>query len=193
MAPIGFFWPFFYHLLYKLGPLFLFIALSLGIVGLPLPDEFLLTTAGYLTAHHKLNLAATLSAAILGSVCGITLSYLIGRVVGRWALKKFGPVLNITPEHLEFVKKWFRRVGKWVLVFGYFIPIFRHLCGFVAGGAKLKFSSFALYAYSGAFIWSLTFLSIGYYSSSGFEHLQKTYKTSTLYSCVDILTCKTRT
>lgn len=149
--------------LYKIGPFFLFIALLLGIVGLPIPDEILLMSAGYLIAHQKLNLFYTLVAAISGSIVGITISYLLGRLVGKWVLKKYGKALHLTEEKIQVAHTWFERFGKWILVIGYYIPLFRHVFGFVAGGANLDYKNFALFAYSGALIWCLTFLGIGYY------------------------------
>jgi membrane protein DedA with SNARE-associated domain len=164
---------FFYRILYKVGPFFLFLSLVLGVVGFPIPDELLLIGAGYLVAHQKINVFTTVACAILGSILGITISYFIGRLIGNWILKKFGPTLNITPEKIKITKSWFSRIGKWILIIGYFIPLFRHLVGFIAGGAKLNFKDFALFAYTGAVIWSLTFLSIGYFFNEWFTGLFK--------------------
>ncbi len=157
--------------LLQFGPIFLFFALMLGIVGLPIPDETLLVSAGYLAAHHQINLPVTVIFAWLGSMSGITISYLLGRLVGKWVIKRYGPTLNLTQENIARVHLWFAKIGKWVLTIGYFIPLFRHIVGFVAGGAKLEYHLFALYAYSGAIIWSSTFLAIGYYMHPFFSSL----------------------
>jgi membrane protein DedA with SNARE-associated domain len=149
--------------LYKIGPFFLFLALVLGIVGLPFPDELLLVGAGYLVAHQKLNLFVTVFFALAGSICGITISYLLGRLIGNWIVKKYGTTLNLTEKKIATAQGWFAQIGKWILVVGYFIPLFRHLVGFVAGGSKLGYKDFALFAYSGAVIWCATFLGIGYF------------------------------
>jgi|SRR3984957_8340170 len=162
---------FFYKFLYKIGPFFLFISLVLGIIGLPIPDELLLIGSGYLVAHQKLNLYTTLLAAILGSMCGITMSYFIGRLIGFFAIKRYGKALNITLESILTAKKWFSSIGKWALILGYYIPLFRHIVGFVAGVTKLDYKYFALFAYTGALIWSLVFLSIGYFFFEWFEGL----------------------
>ena len=53
-------------------------------------------------------------------------------------------------------------MGKWGLLFGFYLPGIRHLIGFGAGIAKLPVSVFALFAFAGAFIWSVTFVSAGY-------------------------------
>jgi len=55
-------------------------------------------------------------------------------------------------------------VGKWGLLFGFFLPGVRHLIGFGAGIAKLPVSVFALLAFAGAFMWSVTFVTAGTFS-----------------------------
>ena len=52
----------------------IFSLLILGIVGLPVPDEWLLTFAGYLIFTNHLRAIPTLAAAMIGSMCGITAS-----------------------------------------------------------------------------------------------------------------------
>jgi membrane protein DedA with SNARE-associated domain len=60
----------------------LFLLLMLGIVGLPIPDETLLTFSGYLIFKNQLLWMPTMATAFFGSICGITISYLIGRRLG---------------------------------------------------------------------------------------------------------------
>lgn len=144
------------------GGLALFVLLALGIVGLPIPDETLLISAGYLIAHNKLTLTPTLIGAYLGSICGISLSFLIGRLAGNWLIKKYGFWIGITPKRAERAHRWFQRFGVWTLPIGYFIPGVRHLTGYIAGTLETDFKKFALFAYSGAIIWVSTFIIIGY-------------------------------
>ena len=65
----------------------LFLLLMLGIVGLPIPDETLLTFSGYLIFKNELALMPTLATAFLGSICGITVSYVIGRRLGCYFVR----------------------------------------------------------------------------------------------------------
>ena len=85
------------------GPAALFVLLILGIVGLPVPDETLMVFCGALIGKGTLNPLATFSAAFAGSVCGITISYIIGRTAGKPFLDKFGPWMHLTPARLEQV------------------------------------------------------------------------------------------
>jgi len=145
------------------GYIGIFSLLTLGIIGAPIPDEGVLAFAGYLVYEGKLQLLPTVAAAFLGSVCGITLSYGLGRTIGTYLITKFGPAVQITGDKVTHVQTWFERVGKWGLLFGYYLPGVRHVIAFGAGVSKLQLPVFALFAYTGGFIWSVTFISAGYY------------------------------
>lgn len=140
----------------------IFLALMLGIVGLPVPDETLLTFAGYLVYAGKLELFPTLVAALLGTMCGITISYLLGRLTGYVLIEKHGSKLHISMENVHKVHDWFRRMGRLTLTFGYFVPGVRHLTAYVAGASELEVRSFAVFAYLGALLWSHGFVFLGY-------------------------------
>ena len=144
------------------GPI-LFILLVLGIVGLPIPDETLLVLSGWLVATGRLEAIPTLFCAITGSMCGITISYWLGLHTGSWLIKKYGHRLRITEARMKKIYVWYAKIGKWTLLIGYFIPVIRHLAGYAAGSLKLSRKDFILFAYTGAILWSITFLSIGYF------------------------------
>jgi membrane protein DedA with SNARE-associated domain len=141
----------------------LFGLLVFGIVGLPIPDETLLVFSGYLISRGRLHPVFTFLAGFLGSVCGISVSYSIGRSLGRKAVIRFGRHVGITHERMERVHHWFEKTGDWLLAFGYFIPGVRHLTALVAGASDLHFRTFALFAWSGAALWVAAFLSFGYF------------------------------
>lgn len=145
------------------GSIGLFILLAAGIVALPVPEETLMIFAGFLMQSGKLHIPGTLLAAYLGSMCGITLSYILGRTAGHYLILTYGSWFGIRPHHLETAHNWFEKYGKWSLAFGYFIPGVRHFTGISAGLAELEYRSFALFAYMGALFWVSTFLSIGYF------------------------------
>lgn len=140
----------------------LFLLLMLGIVGLPVPDETLLLFAGSLTFTHRLAAAPTLAAAVLGSACGISLSYWLGRTLGLSLAGSLGLRVGLDARRLQAVQDWYRLRGKYGLLLGYFVPGLRHLTAFVAGSSRLPFPVFAAFAYSGGLLWSLSFLWLGY-------------------------------
>ena len=140
----------------------LFVLLVLGIVGFPVPDEILLTFVGYLCFKGELHLAPALATAFLGSASGITVSYVLGRVVGLQVATKWGSLLRLRPDHVVKTQRWIARWGKYVLLIAYFIPGVRHLAALVVGASRLSLTGFAPFAYTGALLWSATFIGLGY-------------------------------
>lgn len=141
----------------------LFGLLVLGIVGLPIPDETLLVFSGYLISQRRFHPAIAFASGFAGAVCGISLSYYIGRTLGHRAVTRYGRYLHLTPERLDRVHRWFQHMGEWLLAIGYFVPGVRHFTALTAGISELEFPRFALFAYSGAAIWVATFLAVGYF------------------------------
>ena len=148
----------------------LFFLLMLGILGLPIPDETLLVFCGYLIYKGRLLPLPAFAFGFAGSVCGITLSYLIGLKFSRNVIFRYGKYLRITPNHVEDVTRWFHRFGLWLLSVGYFIPGVRHFTALVAGMSQLGAGRFAAFAYPGAAVWVATFLTLGYIFGDGWEH-----------------------
>src|SRR5579863_2369527 len=97
----------------------IFVLLMFGIVGLPVPDETLLTFCGFLVYKGRLSLAPAFGTAFAGSTCGITLSYVLGRTFGLALIHRYGRYLRITEVHINKAHAWFARVGHWGLTFGY--------------------------------------------------------------------------
>lgn len=138
--------------------------MALGIVGLPIPDETILTFAGFLVSQKDLQLIPTIITSFLGSISGISISFFIGHTFGLKILFKYGQFFHVTPDKLDKTKKWLEGYGSWTFLFGYFIPGIRHLIAIIAGSTKTNYFKFSLFAYTGGFLWSLTFVLLGYFA-----------------------------
>jgi membrane protein DedA with SNARE-associated domain len=150
------------HWIKTYGYLGVFSSLMLGMFGLPIPEETILASVGFLIFKGYLHPVPTLLTAFLGSVCGITVTYLVGRTLGMPLVEKYGKYLRITPERLAHAHQWFEQYGKWSLFGGYFLPGVRHLTAFSAGVSGLEYRYFAPFAYSGGLLFVAAFLSLGY-------------------------------
>ena len=147
----------------------LFGMLMLGIVGPLIPDETILIFAGIAVHRGQMNWLPALICAIAGSLCGITLSYLLGKTGVVYAIKHYPWLNRRVGAHLPEAERWFERFGKWTLTFGYFIAGIRHFTALVSGTTGLPPGVFALYAYPGGCVWVACFLAIGYYVGEGWE------------------------
>ncbi|MDZ5471590.1 DedA family protein [Bacillus sp. 31A1R] len=137
------------------------ILMAAGIVGLPVPDEVLLTFIGYNIYLGKLNYTIALFASLLGAMTGITLSYFLGLKLGLPFLTKYGPRIFITEQKIANTQRLFNKWGPILLFFGYFLPGVRHITAYLAGISMFRFSKFSIYAYLGAIFWVLFFLTLG--------------------------------
>jgi membrane protein DedA with SNARE-associated domain len=160
------------HWVSTYGYVAIFGLLTLGIVGLPIPDETLLTGCGFLIYRGQLHAAPAFASALVGSMCGITCSYIIGRTLGwKFLHSRAGRLLHIRDEQIRWVHDWFNRIGHWALMIGYFVPGVRHFTAIVAGTSKLEYHGFAVFAYAGALLWVSTFLFIGYHFGPRWEDI----------------------
>lgn len=155
----------------RYGYFAIFGLLMLGIVGPLIPDETILVVSGILVRQGKLDYVAALAAGYGGSLCGITVSYLLGRNGLAYLIERVPFMRKNSAKYLERVHRWFERYGHWTLFFGYFVVGVRHFTAVVAGTSKMRVVHFALYAYAGGLIWVISFVSLGYFLGDQWEHV----------------------
>ena len=174
------------HWITQHGYLGIFSLLAIGVFGVPIPDEGVLGFSGYLVYKNKLNIVPAFISAYLGSVFGITMTYGLGRIFGKSLVAKYGTTFHVTEEKLNRIHRWFNRMGRWVLLFGYFIPGMRQIAAFTAGTSKLGFPVFSLFTYTGAFLWSLAYIASGYYLGEEWIRLSTNIR-HVLVACLAVL------
>jgi membrane protein DedA with SNARE-associated domain len=148
-----------------------FLLLMFGIIGVPIPDETLLIFSGYLAFKGQLHILPTIVSAFLGSVCGITVSYGLGRIGGYALILRYGHWVHITDERIGRAREWLEHRGRWGLFIGYFIPGVRHLTALVAGTSRMRYSVFATFAYAGGLVWSTSFITAGFFLEKGWRNV----------------------
>ena len=129
------------------------------------------TFSGYLVYRGQFHFLPAVLTAYAGSICGITISYTIGRTGGLFLIHKYGSYVHFTKERLDRVHNWFERMGRWALFFGYFMPGIRHFTAIIAGSSELEPHVFAMFAYSGGLLWVISFVSLGYFLGEQWERM----------------------
>lgn len=142
--------------------LFVTIFCETGLVFMPfLPGDSLLFAAGAFAAQGSLRpvpLTIILgAAAILGDSC----NYAMGGLLGRRVFKEHRKILSL--DHLRATEEFYRRHGSKAVVFARFLPMFRTIVPFVAGVAKMPYSTFIYYNVLGGVVWVLLFVWGGYF------------------------------
>jgi membrane protein DedA with SNARE-associated domain len=154
------------RLLAQYGYAAIFLLLAAGIVGPLIPDETILVLAGVLIHQGTLSALPAGLAACAGSLCGITVSYYLGRRGVVYVLRR------LAGSHMQQVHDLFEKYGRWTLFFGYFLAGVRHFTALIAGSTELAYPEFAAFAYPGGIIWVLLFLGIGYFAGDQWSRLE---------------------
>lgn len=165
------------------GYLGLFLWLWLGVFGAPLPNEIIAMTVGLAASEGVLNPIATFFVTYGGIVAALTTAYSLGRFIGR-------PLLSFFQRKKRFSKmigrslKVMDKYHSYSLSFSYFLPGLRNFVPFLYGVSKLPLKTFALFAYSGAFVWlSITF-SLGFWFGDHKEKIFQMEKEFLIIGCV---------
>ena len=144
-------------------------ALTFGLLlaeamGLPFPAAIALVAAGAAVAAHALWGPYVLFAALAALLMGDTVQFWLGRYMG-WALLGFLCRVSINPETciLRSAESFYKR-GKVTLIVAKFIPGVNTMAAPLAGSMKMRFWQFLRLDLAGAFIYSVTYLLVGYLS-----------------------------
>ncbi|WP_153721434.1 DedA family protein [Sporosarcina cascadiensis] len=141
----------------------IFIFLALGIFGLPMPDEFLVTFAGYLASAGTFHFIFAILFTICGVMVGTLFTYMLGRKLGKPLIQRFGRYLFLSPHRMQKVERWFMAYGSWTVTIGYFLPGMRHFVCYVSGMSGMSVQRYMLFAIPGIIISTTILVLLGYF------------------------------
>jgi membrane protein DedA with SNARE-associated domain len=122
-------------------------------MGIPVPGELILITAGLVAFEGKLDLEAIAVWAILGAIVGDNLGYLLGRRFGSGLLRLYSRTFRVTPERLEATQALFLRYSGWAVFLGRFVALLRIFAGPIAGVLGMSWRRFLVCNAFGAVLW----------------------------------------
>ncbi|AWC34328.1 DedA family protein [Bacillus cytotoxicus] len=137
----------------------LFFCLWLGIVGIPIPDEMIVMSGGFVSSLGILHIISAFLITYLGVVSGLSLGYVLGKIFGTKVLDKF--VKKKKMKYIFQSKDMVGRYGHYALVTSYFIPVVRHIVPYLVGMNHMPFKIYVLYSYTTGFVWTLLYFILG--------------------------------
>jgi membrane protein DedA with SNARE-associated domain len=140
---------------------FLLFWLAAESVGVPLPDEAVLLTVGFLAHEGTIQLAPAMACAVAGAVIGSSVSYTVGLRLGRPVVARIAARVGIKGERLESAEGWMRRRGGVGVFITRVLPIARNVASYAAGIAAIPPKVFYPAMVSGSVIWCVTVLAVG--------------------------------
>lgn len=150
----------------KFGYIGVFISMTIESSFFPLPSELVLIPAGALISQGKMSFLITLFSAILGSLFGALINYVIALTLGRKTIEhlisKYGKAFLVNTDELSKTDKYFQTHGEITTFVGRLLPGIRHLISLPAGFSRMDINRFCLFTAFGAGVWSLILLYVGW-------------------------------
>jgi membrane-associated protein len=135
------------------------------LIGVFLPGDSLLVTAGLLAARGYLNVYTLAPALTLAAICGNALGYFIGRASGPRIFNRENS-LFFNKKHAIRAHEFYEKYGRMTIVLAQFMPIIRTFSPVIAGVGGMRFRDFLTFNILGAFVWIWSMLGIGYFLGS---------------------------
>ncbi|XRD26114.1 DedA family protein [Lysinibacillus fusiformis] len=153
----------------RYGYFSLFFSLWLGIIGMPLPDEMIVMSGGFLSTLETMSIWKSFLVTYLGVVSGLSIGYVLGRLFGYQVLDKL--LKRKKAKYLLKSKELLDTYGRFALVFSYFIPVIRHILPYLVGMNNMSFKTYALFSYTTGFVWTLIYFTLGLFLGSHIEQI----------------------
>lgn len=132
------------------------------LIGVFLPGDSLLVTAGLFAAKGYLDISTLAPTLTLAAICGNTLGFFIGRASGPRVFNRENS-LFFNKKHAMRATEFYAKHGRKTLVLAQFMPIIRTFAPVTAGVACMPFRTFITTNVFGAFAWIWSMLGVGYF------------------------------
>jgi membrane protein DedA with SNARE-associated domain/membrane-associated phospholipid phosphatase len=154
------------HLISQYGYLIILFGVMVESMGVPLPGETILISAGILVQRGDLDLGDAIFFGILGAIVGDQIGYWAGREGGRPFILRYGRYVWITPQRLGRAEAFFARHGGKAVFLARFFSGLRVFGALVAGMSRMPWGTFILYNALGGAIWATAAVLVGYFLGS---------------------------
>jgi membrane protein DedA with SNARE-associated domain/membrane-associated phospholipid phosphatase len=159
----------------KLGKLtYLFVGLAAfletgAFVGLVLPGETVVILGGAVAGQGETSVVLTIGIVWACSFSGDSVSFLLGRRLGRGFILRHGPKVRITEERFSRVEAYFDRHGGKTILIGRFIGLVRALAPFTAGTSGMRYTAYLPFSVLGTGLWAAGYVLLGYFASRSLD------------------------
>ncbi len=147
-------------------------------LGVPLPEDITLLTAGYLAADEIISLPGAIGICLAGVLIGDSLIFTIGRRFGEHALDTPGIRTVFSAKRMERGHHYFELYGKKMVFFGRFIAGMRAPIFLMAGILKMPYRTFILLDGIGALLSVPLLTWLGWYFAEDVHHVFQLVRSS---------------
>jgi membrane-associated protein len=149
----------------------LFVLIAIETMGIPLPGETALFTAGILASRGDLSIEVVIGVAAAAAILGDNVGFLIGRRVGRRLLLREGRFASQRRRLIELGEPFFARHGPKAVFLGRWITGLRITSAWMAGVNRMAWPTFLFWNALGGLCWATSVALLAYFLGRGAERV----------------------
>src|SRR3954453_13190370 len=149
----------------------LFSLVAIETMGIPVPGETAIFTAGILASRDELQIEVVIAVAAAGAIIGDNIGFAIGRGSGRRLPLLPGPLERHRRRVIEVGEPFFERHGPKAVFLGRWITGLRITSAWLAGVNRMSWPTFLFWNALGGIFWATTVALVAYYLGRGAERV----------------------
>jgi membrane protein DedA with SNARE-associated domain len=149
----------------------LFGLVAIETMGIPVPGETAIFTAGILASRDELQIELVIAVAALGAIVGDNIGFAIGRRLGRRVLLAPGPLERHRRRVIEIGEPFFDRHGPKAVFLGRWVTGLRITSAWLAGVNRMSWPTFLFWNALGGICWAAGVALLAYYLGRGAERV----------------------
>jgi membrane protein DedA with SNARE-associated domain len=152
----------------------LFALIAIETMGIPVPGETALFTAGILAAGGHLSIEVVIAIAAGAAILGDNVGFMIGRKLGRRLLLAKGPFHRHRLRLVEMGEPFFERHGPKAVFLGRWVAGLRITSAWLAGVNRMAWPTFLFWNALGGIAWAISIALLAYFLGRGAERIVQT-------------------
>jgi membrane protein DedA with SNARE-associated domain len=152
----------------------LFALIAIETMGIPVPGETALFTAGILAAGGHLSIEVVIAIAAAAAILGDNVGFMIGRKLGRRVLLADGPLQHHRRRVVEVGEPFFERHGPKAVFLGRWVAGLRITSAWLAGVNRMAWPTFLFWNALGGIAWAISIALLAYFLGRGAERIVHT-------------------
>jgi membrane protein DedA with SNARE-associated domain len=149
----------------------LFVLIAIETMGVPVPGETALLTAGVLASRGHLDIVAVIAVAAAAAIAGDNVGFMIGRKLGRRVLLAPGPFERHRRRVIELGEPFFERHGPKAVFLGRWVAGLRITSAWLAGVNRMSWPTFLFWNALGGIAWATSVSLLAFFAGRGAERI----------------------
>jgi undecaprenyl-diphosphatase len=149
----------------------LFVLIAIETMGVPVPGETALLTAGVLASRGHLDIVAVIAVGAAAAIVGDNVGFMIGRKLGRRVLLAPGPFERHRRRVIELGEPFFERHGPKAVFLGRWVAGLRITSAWLAGVNRMSWPTFLFWNALGGIAWATSVSLLAFFAGRGAERI----------------------